>query len=143
MEAKELRRTAHSSQDELAARSSQQQPGPNTPPAVRHQRLKACKSESKRQRGERMGKPGKVPEDFSGRASAWSAACFPNLCQVARERCDDHQEIATSQWSLERRTSRKLEAMKCSQGKQLGRAAKNGQEQLEAASVSGSDERQQ
>ncbi|GFH24204.1 hypothetical protein HaLaN_21951, partial [Haematococcus lacustris] len=37
-EAKESRRIAHNSQDEVAARTSQQQTGPNTPPSIRHQR---------------------------------------------------------------------------------------------------------
>ncbi|GFH30764.1 hypothetical protein HaLaN_29682, partial [Haematococcus lacustris] len=95
-------------------------------------------------------RPGRAKGAMGAREARESQAERPpgarpayTLCQVARERCDDYQEIATFNWSLERRTSRKLEAMKCSQGKQLGRAAKSSQEQFEVASISGSDEWQQ
>ncbi|GFH16867.1 hypothetical protein HaLaN_13379, partial [Haematococcus lacustris] len=123
-------------QDELAARSSQQQPGPNTPPAIEGM-----------QPGRAKGARGSEEKEWSARERCAVRSKVALIDFVAHVEClverppGARPASTTYAKSLERRTSCKLEAMKCSQGKQLGIAARSSQEQLEAASMSVSNER--
>ncbi|GFH24205.1 hypothetical protein HaLaN_21952 [Haematococcus lacustris] len=82
--------------------------------------MRPCRAKGARGSEEKEWKPGKGAEQGEEESQISPAERPPG----ARPASTTHAK------SLERRTSRKLEAMKCSQVKQLGRAAKSSQEQL-------------
>ncbi|KAJ9527105.1 hypothetical protein QJQ45_025199 [Haematococcus lacustris] len=91
-EAKESRRTAHSSQDELAARSSQQQPGPNTPPAIEGMR------------------PGRAKGARGSEEKEWEAREARERCEVALIDFVTHVEclVGEEEMQSDRREVRRL-----------------------------------